>query len=299
MKKISIPAGVSRRVAMATLKTQKHSPTILFAVGIVGMGATVITACKATLKVEGVLDDHQTMVETIKTVEISERYSEKDRKQDLTKLHIRSAGRLSALYAPSVALGIISVAALTGSHKILSSRNAALTASYAAVDKAFKEYRTRVTEELGEDKDREFRYGVETETRMVEDKNGPKKKEVKVAGSGRHSMYARMFNEYNPNWNNHAEYNIAFLRLQQNWANDRLRSRGHLFLNEVYDQLGMDHSKEGAVVGWLWNQGTGDDYVDFGIWSDKSMEGTLNFVNGWENELLLDFNVDGTIWDKI
>lgn len=304
--KINLPDSVSRKVAMTVLKTKKHSPTILFTAGLVGMGATVVTACRSTLKLEGVLDRAQDDMETSKrlyaeTVQGTRSdYSEHDHKQDMLHIYIRTGFRVAKLYAPSVVLGGLSVAALTGSHKILTTRNAGLTAAYAALDKGFKEYRARVVDEYGEDKDREFRFGTDERTVTVEGKNGPKKTVQKKAsqGSGK-SIYARFFDENNKNWDQgNPEYRLAFIKLQQNWLNDRLRARGHVFLNEAYEALGFEHTPAGSQVGWLWG-GNGDDYIDFGMWADKNMEGTLSFMNGWESGVWLDFNVDGEIWKDI
>lgn len=295
---LSLPNSVTRAVAMTVLKTKKNSPTILFGAGIALGVATVVSSCKATLKLEALLDETKSNLEVAQTLDHAD-YSEKDRQRDVAVIYVQTAARVTKLYGPALILGTLSVAALTGSHRILNSRNAALTAAYTAIDKAFSEYRQRVTDEFGETKDRELRYGSDLKTVVIEDKNGPKKKSLKVAGEGSRSMYARIFDEHNQNWSPQPEYNIAFLRLQQNYANDRLRARGHLFLNEVYDLLGMDHTPAGSQVGWLWNKGSGDDFVDFGIWTDKSMRGTIDFLTGLENAVVLDFNVDGVIWERI
>jgi hypothetical protein len=74
-----------------------------------------------------------------------------------------------------------------------------------------------------------------------------------------------------------------------------LKARGHLFLNEVYDSLGMPRSEAGAVVGWI--MGAGDDYVNFGVLIDNDMC-IVDFFYA-DDEILLDFNVDGVIFDKI
>lgn len=299
--KINLPDSVSRKVAMTVLKTKKHSPTILFAAGVIGMGATVVSACRATLKVEAVLDEHEKKMLDIKTVEHAT-YSDSDRKRDMTVLYVRTCGQLTRLYAPSVALGFLSVAALTGSHRILTSRNAGLSAAYAALDKGFKEYRSRVVDEYGEDKDREFRFGVEEREVTIQDKNGPKKVKEKRAKTGdRLSVYARFFDENNVNWaQGNPEYRMAFLKLQQNWANDRLRSQGHLFLNELYEELGFEHTPAGSQVGWLYNHPEAkDEIVDFGLWSDENMQATIDFLSGFENGIWVDFNVDGEIWRNI
>lgn len=295
--RVHLPGAVTRTAASVALKANKNSPTILFGAGIVFGMATVVTACRATLKVEDVLVDHQKTVSDIKTV-VHENYNESDRRQDLMHVHIRTVGRLTKLYAPSLVLGVASVACLTKSHRILTSRNAALTAAYTAVDRMLREYRGRVQEELGEEREREIYYNVEKCDEDFVDSDGKlKTKQVKRA-QGTH-MYQKLFHQGNPNWNPNADYNIAFLRSVQNYCNDRLKARGHLMLNEVYEELGIPHTRAGTQVGWLWKKGSGDDYIDFGIWDDSQVDGTIAYMRGFEDEILLDFNVDGPIWDRI
>ena len=288
-----LPSGVSRKFARQILVAQKHSPTLLFGAGVIGVVASTVLACKATLKLEELLYETRDELNTVKHLEHS-KYSEDDRKKDITYVYVRTCVKLSKLYGPSIVIGSASVAALTGSHHILSKRNAALTAAYAAVQKSFDEYRGRVVEQLGEEKERELRYQVK-EVADGKDKEG-KKKTVKVA-SGSPSMYARFFDDNNRNWSPTSEYNILFLRCQQNYANDQLKARGHVFLNDVYDSLGMERSTEGAVVGWLWD-GTGDNFIDFGVFDSPACDGFFEFVQGRQG-VWLDFNVDGVVYDKI
>lgn len=112
---------------------------------------------------------------------------------------------------------------------------------------------------------------------------------------GRMSLgpYARFFNSSCPGWSKDPEMNKLFLKQIENYMNEKLRAQGYLFLNEVYDQLGMARSKVGQVVGWIYNpeNPTGDNHVDFDIYSDRNQD----FVNGIETDALLDFNVDGCI----
>jgi hypothetical protein len=222
-------------------------------------------------------------------------YSTAEFQKDRLYIYTRSTVSVCKLYAPALGLGAISVAALTGSHKILSGRNAALTAAYAAVEKGFAEYRGRVVEKYGEDEDREFRHGA-TDVTFKDEETGKVRKGRGVDDTLQPSMYARVFDETNRHFVRNPEYNIFFLRCQQNTANDMLKARGHLFLNEVYDLLGMERSPAGAVVGWV--DGYGDSYVDFGVF-DGNNPRTIDFVNGREGAVWLDFNVDGTIYDKI
>ena len=115
-----------------------------------------------------------------------------------------------------------------------------------------------------------------------------------------YSDYAKFFDEGCREWDKDPEYNLTFLKCQENYANDLLKSKGHLFLNEVYDMLGIPRTKAGQIVGWIYDEENpiGDNYVDFGIY-DVYKEANRNFVNGYERNILLDFNVDGDILSKI
>jgi hypothetical protein len=294
-----IPPAVSVKAARTLLVGKKHSPTILFGVGVVAGVASTVMACRATLKLEDALTEHLDKLAQANTLHedpTATNYSTADFQKDRLYIYTRSAVSVCKLYAPAVGLGAVSVAALTGSHKILNGRNAALTAAYAAVEKGFADYRGRVVEKYGEDEDREFRHGG-TDVTFKDEETGKTRKGRAVNDELSPSMYARVFDETNRHWQKSPEYNIFFLRCQQNTANDQLKARGHIFLNEVYDLLGMERSPAGAVVGWVY-EGNGDSYVDFGVFNGNSPT-TIDFVNGREGAVWLDFNVDGTIYDKI
>jgi hypothetical protein len=291
-----VPEAISRTVARNSLLLQKSSPQVLFGVGVVGMVGTTVLACRATLKMDTVLDEAKDKLETAKTLEHPE-YSEKDRGRDVSLIYFQTGVKVVKLYAPAVIVGGLSIAALTSSHRILTRRNAALTVAYSALDKGFREYRARVVDKYGEEEDQNFRYG--TRQVQIEDEDGKKKVVTRVATDVDPSIYARFFDSYSPSWSKEPEYNMIFLKCQQNYANDLLRSRGHVFLNEVYDMLGLPRSKAGAVVGWLLSpNGETDNFVNFGVFDGRDGP-ARDFVNGIEGSILLDFNVDGVIYDKI
>lgn len=294
-----IPVSVTRTISRQVLVAQKNSPTILFAAGVTGVITSTVLACRATLKMDEIISDVETKREMADRAarDFPAQYPERDYQQDLKVLKVQTAITVTKLYAPAIIIGTLSIAALAGSHNILSKRNAALTAAYAALDQGFREYRQRVEDEYGEDKEREFRYGITTDTIREQTEKGSKKSVVTRFGDGR-SPYGRLFNEANKHWTGIPEYDYAFLRGQQMMATDMLRSRGHLFLNEVYDNLGYPRTKAGAVVGWV-REGGGDGYVDFGIFDGENFDGVYDFMRGLEGELLLDFNVDGVIYDRI
>lgn len=307
MKTLAIKNAISK----ATIKLQKHSPEILVVTGVVGTVASTIMACKATTKVSTILEESKKEIDTIHEVaadeNMIEQYSEDDAKKDLTIVYAKTGVEIAKLYAPSVVLGVASIGCILTSHKIMRGRNVALAAAYTAVDKGFKEYRDRVVDRFGNEVDRELKYGLKAKkiTEVEIDEETGKEKKVKtnalvVENPTGYSDYARFFDEACPAWEKNSEYNLMFLRAQQQYANDLLQSRGHLFLNEVYDMLGIPRTKAGQVVGWVYSKTdpVGDNFVDFGIY-DIHRETNRDFVNGYERSILLDFNVDGNIWDLI
>ena len=289
------------------LKAIKHSPEILAGVGVVGVVGSLVMACKATTKLSDVLEESKEQLDKIKEVAADpayeEKYSQDDAKKDTTITYVQTAMKVTKLYAPSVILCASSLGCLLASNNILKKRNAALSAAYMTVDKSFKEYRKRVADRFGEEVEKEIRYNIKAEEITKVDENGNEVTEtVKVMDGtddpNSYSDYARFFDESCAAWQNDAEYNLTFLKAQQQYANDLLKARGRLFLNEVYRMLGIDETKAGQVVGWVYNPDnpTGDNFVDFGIYNMKR-ERVRAFVNGYEPNILLDFNVDGVIWN--
>lgn len=297
----AIKTAVTSTAGLKVLAAKKHSPHILFGAGVVGIVGTAVLASRATLKLDGVIKDFendQARIQKART-DMPEKYAESTAKSDGVIIRAQLVKKICMLYWPAVGLGCVSIAALTGSHMILTRRNTSLVAAYTAVDTAFKKYRGRVVSEYGEDKDRELMFGTQSREVYSEKKNGePKVETVKSYGDGL-SPYAVEFDSTNLNWQQHPSYNAFFLRMVQNHANDQLRSKGHLFLNDVYRELGLDDTEEGAVVGWLWGSKDSDGYVDFGIWEDGNLEKFREFMQGKNGSLMLDFNVDGVIFDQI
>ena len=286
---------------------KKHSPEILAAVGVVGVVTGAVMACKATTKLSEVLEETKESIDKIKEVEqdpkYEDRYSEEDAKKDLAIVYVQSGVKIVKLYLPALVVGGASLGCLLASNNILRKRNAAISAAYMTVDKSFKEYRKRVVDRFGEEVEKEIRYGIKAQQieETVVDENGNETtvvSEVKAVDPNLYSDYARFFDESCAAWQNDPEYNLMFLKAQQQYANDLLKARGRLFLNEVYRMLGIDETKAGQVVGWVYDAEcpVGDNFVDFGIY-DMRKERVRAFVNGYEPNILLDFNVDGNIWD--
>jgi hypothetical protein len=296
-----LPASVATKFGRPLLHLKKSSPKLMFAGGIVAGLSSTVLACRATLKVSDVLAGAEELKEKAQVLHDAdpEGYDIKAFSKDLTVIKVKTILTLTKMYSPAAGLAVISVALLTGSHVTLTKRNASLSAAYASVDQAFSKYRERVRDQLGDEVDRDLRYGTRVVSETVEGDDGKKKvvKKTRV-GEGEPSQYARFFDELCPDFKRNPEYNMIFLKAQQNFLNDMLQARGHVFLNEVYDALGIPRTGAGAVVGWVHGKG-GDDYIDFGIFDDKTNERVRDFVNGREDAILLDFNVDGEIYRLI
>jgi hypothetical protein len=284
---------VTSKAARQLLIAQKHSPVLLFGAGVVGVTATVVLACKGTLKLEETLVHHQKNMESLS--EVKGRMTEEEAVKTKALIYTKTVMEIGKLYAPAVIIGVVSIGCLTGSHVVLTKRNAGLTAAYAALEKGFNEYRKRIADEFGEDKEREFRYDTISVTETNE--KGERVTLPRVNPDGPLSPYAKIFDEHSSSWNNDPTYNLVFLRAMQQIMTDRLRAKGHLFLNEVYDDLGLERTPAGQVVGWV--LGNGDDYVDFGIFNSEMEPEHLAFFTGRENAIWLDFNVDGLVYKLI
>ena len=305
----------SKLVNNTKLKLRKNSPEILVVTGIVGVVVSTVMACRATRKANDILDEH---VDKMEEVNYSEADAEKagevyDRKKETTKVYIHTGTNLVKTYAPSAILGTLSVGCILKSHRILKSRNVALAAAYNTIDKAYKKYRERVIEELGEAADRRFRLGMQEETVEVveKDEKGKEKKVKKTVEvvpadfDGTCSPYARIFDEFSKKWDDDPEYNKMFLISTQNYANDYLKAHGFLFLNQVYEWLGFPRTQAGQLAGWVYDPkgGEGDNFVDFGIRQiyKRAAAGSVSdkmWVNDLEPSTLLDFNIDGDIMEK-
>ena len=281
---------VTRLAGRAGLVLSKHAPTILTAAGTAGFIGTTILASKATLKVEDTVAEETALLVKVHEAHEAGKLEDKDALHDKVILYTRMTTKLAKLYAPALILGAASIVSLATGHGIMLKRNASLAAAYAAVDQAFKTYKKKIESKFGKEAVLDALVSTPQEDLTKDEMT----LEAVTAVDGV-SPYGVIFDEDNINWS--ADEDLAKLHLdcQQQYANDILQTRGHIFLNEVYKMLGFPHTPAGAVTGWV--KGQGDDFVDFNIF-DGMFEGedkNGRTVTKWA----LDFNVDGVMWDKI
>ena len=287
-----------RAINRGALVVKKHSPEILLGLGLTGIVVAAVMAAKATLKAPAIVEG---VKENLKTIDEGDAAPE-EKQQAVGLTYIYAGLDFAKLYGPSVGIGVLSIASILSSHGIMKRREVGLIAGYNLLAEGFAAYRKRVVEELGPDVDRNYRLGIyesSTNEKVVNEDGTVTKQKAKVmtVKDKTTSGFAKFFDEYSTQWQKSAETNLYFLRLQQNHANDMLRARGHVFLNEVYDMLGLPRTKEGSIYGWVMN-GDGTTVIDFGIYNIENPAGRA-FVNGYEKAILLDFNVTGIIWDLI
>lgn len=286
-------------------KLKKHSPEILMAAGVVGTVVSAVAACKATTKIDSILNETKEQLDKIHEYsdnpDMADKYDARDAKKDTAIVYAHAGVKLAKLYAPAVGLGVLSLSSIMASHNILKKRNMAVSAAFAAATTEFKEYRNRVVERFGKEVDHQLRYNIrnaEVEETVTDEKGKEKKvKKTIEAADPNASDYIKYFTKTNPNWENNPEYIEMFMRAQQNYANDRLKAVGHLTLNEVYEMLGMRATKAGMVVGWIYDldHPSGDNFVEF----DVKKVHLMNERGDYDEAYAVDFNADGNIYDKM
>lgn len=313
MKFNELTSMATRAIHKAGFQLKKHSPEILVVTGIVGTVASTVLACKATTKLHAVLDDTKEKIDMfhqgaedgqVKSVVDGEivvvNYTEEDCTRDISLTYAKTGVEIAKLYGPAVVVGAASIASILVGYNILHKRTLAYAAAYTAADTTLKEYRGRVIERFGEKLDKELLYNIKTkeieETVVNEDGSETTvKKTVEVAESvPAQGFYSFCFDETADGWVRDAERNKYFLKVQQDYANELLRARGYVFLNEVLDMLGIQRTPAGQSVGWVLNSEKGDGYIDFGVF-DIRCEANRRFVNCLEKSVWLNFNVDGDI----
>lgn len=308
MTKVKVGAN---KVAFAA---KKNAPTIAVIFGIVSVTGAIVTACKATTKVSKVIDEAKDDIDKVHKCEeagevtiyadnepTTTPYTEEDKKKDLTIIYTQTALKVVRTYAIPVILYTVGVASIIWSHTTMLKRNSALAAALATAIAANNEYRQRVIDKFGKEVDDELRLGLKArDCEKIEiDENGNEtrtKETINTVNLSNCSEYARYFDSSCNGWDINEDYCHMFLNAQETYANNLLQANGYLFLNEVYEMLGIPKTKAGQVVGWVWDPSgkSGDNFVSFGIRDVHRDDG----MGGYEEVIVLDFNVDGNIWDK-
>lgn len=288
----------------AQLTVRKHSPEILMVAGVIGTVAGAVMACKETLELEDVLDEcKQEKMELEEQYAICEEYSEDALKKDQVKLTIKQVAKIVKLYAPSVIMEATSIGVIFASNDIMRKRNASMAAAYATLNSMYKRYRQNVIESYGEEVDNDMRFGVKHEKVTEIDEDGNKVKiDARIVDLDNTALaisdYSRFFQMGCKGFDaSSGRYNLLYLKGIQAMFNNKLIADGYVMLNDVYRELGFDTIPEGWSIGWVYDEANpiGDNYIDFGLYEARNKN--QRAVNDWEPVILMDFNVDGNLYE--
>lgn len=276
----------------------KHAPTILTGAGTVGLVGTAVLASRATLTYkELIADEVMVITDGPELIKRNEHYTEEEFRKDRIVCYSRIVTKTVKHYAPTIALGVASIAAFWWSHSIQSKRIAGLAAAYAALDTSYRKYKKSVASVIGEESMKKVEEKILDDVVFTDEPFEYDKMAESVIPE--YSPYARIIDETSSVWDRSDDITELNIHAQLNYMNDILRTRGYLFLSDVYDALGIPRTPASQVVGWLWKKGDGDHYVSFGdieghriqFWDDSRRLTVANY--------LLDFNVDGEIVNEI
>ena len=305
----------------AKLWLKNNSPTIMVVGGVIGIGVGVVMACNATLKADAILDEIEAEVDKVnhvREITTEDQYLEQDYQKDLSIVYAKGGAKLAKLYAPAAIILVGSIILILGGHKILMNRHLALAAAYETLNVGYNNYRNRVREDLGEDKDRKYAYGLREEVvgteEFVDDKGKKHKQKIKAQiPSTLASPYAFYWDNTCDGWDSNPYYNETYLIGKQADWNRKLAQRwkinGAVSLAEIKADLGVliydgidgkhltrpgDH-----MIGWVYDPNykpedhNGKDQIDFGIFSPKNSDA----INGSEPVYILEPNVQGQLVD--
>ena len=292
------------------LFAKAHAPEILVGSGIAGFGATVYSACKATAKAHDIMDDRDSAIG-----EIEDAFMPADQKEEAIEMTQKAAKRqIVKAYIPSATMGLASTALILGGFGMINNRLVATAAAYKALETGFDRYRENVRGEFGDETDWRMLNSISKEdmekaqeerdlNRAIEADNRRKALHHKKKYTAYQQIYSQIFDQYSDRWQRKwtPDQVMSYLRQKQREANDILRIRKHIFVNEVYDLLGLQRTAEGQVVGWIITKDNPNSYVDFGLDAipPEKIRELYSVERNEDIQIRLNFNPDGLIYTLI
>jgi Family of unknown function (DUF6353) len=294
---MNISAVSNRALGSTQFFLKKHGPTILTCAGVAGFAGAMVLYGKAELKAQEPRMKLRAQIDEIAAKELSEDYTKRDQQQEAGRFYLVESLKILKIYAPAIGVGALSAACIFSSHSIMKERQASIAAAYFAMTEAYQAYRKRVADAIGAEKEKELYKAPRKKIEVMGENELPC--EIDDPEDRDPSPYSKVFSrQTSSHFDNTPEYNLFMLRGWERMANDRLSSRGYIFLNEVYESCGLPWTREGQIVGWV-RDGDGDCFVSFGL-SDIDEEEEKAYLEGYtDGAIRLDFNVDGPILNAL
>ena len=295
---MDIKSMIISKASRAGLVLKKNSPAILTGVGVVAGVAATGFAVYSTLKLDGVVTEHNIRVQRIEKnyrkaqdPDTDIVISDDDYKHQIIQQHVWLGLSVTELYLPSIAFTAVAIACTLSAHNILSKRNAALTATVSMLAEKLADYRARVVEKYGAEVDRELYHGIEEVETTDSDGKTHTEKEAQDNIPG----FSRFFDEYSVYWDRDPGLNVAHVRATLTNLNQELMAKGHVFLNDAYRALGLSDTPAGSVMGWIYDKEHPDTVIDFGTNLGTNTDDPWDFVHDcpWDGKMgiKLEFNV--------
>jgi len=293
--------------------TIQHSPEILLGTSIAaGVGATV-TGCIAMTKMDAINAKHREILDTFHRGTNDEDKETPEYKRAITKEYGRYGLDIAKTWAPCVGLTLLSGTAALGSFKIVNKRLMMAETAFVGVTKAFERYRDNVIEDQGLEKDQYYATnGALKKKQELIAKGKYKEKEVPVSKDPNvmcndltrvDDIFHYYFTEDTVKGGNYSRnpfYNMRLLCQTQTMFDDRLKNDGIVFLDDIYQYLGLDmktllaERAQDRTYGWVLDCYTedgmpNDQHVLFGIYEYNDTQHRL-FRSGEINDVMLHFN---------
>lgn len=307
--------SVARKAAGGSgLFLKAHAPEIMVGGGVAGFVVTVISACKATGKAHEILEAKEEALTANDRCYQEKTLNAGEYEENAKIINRNAKWALIKAYTPTATGLAVSVILVLGGYRMINGRLVKTAAAYKILEDGFGRYRENVRDEFGEETDWRMLNSIRPErleaaekereaNREAEADRKRKKRNREKRRTAHQEVYSKFFDQYSDRWRRSwtPEQVWEYLRQKQREANDMLSIRKHIFLNEVYDLLGLDRTEEGAVVGWILTKNNPDSHVDFGLDSMPD-EARRKFLSAERNEdikIWLHFNPDGLIYNLI
>lgn len=214
-------------VKQAEKFTADHSPQILTAIGVAGTISTAVLTGKATIKAVRLMDARQRELDAAGTTHVID-FKEK-------------VANTWKLYVPPVAAGVLTVASIITATQIGTRRAAAMASAVVISEKAFGEYKEKVLEKMGENKERAVRDDI-AQDRV---RNNPVTETTIYAARGTGKDLC-----YEPYTGRYFLSGMEDIKKAQNDLNYQVLNNYYASMSDFYDLLGLDRTKLSDDMGW-------------------------------------------------
>lgn len=209
----------------------KNSPTILTGLSVGGLLTTAIFASRATVKAVRIIDEEMNYRMESAVYSTSE----------VPPLSLKETIKLTwKEYIPAACFGAVTIACIIGSNSISQRRNAALATVYGLTETAFREYKEKVVETIGKNKELKVRDDISSDHIK---RNPVSTNEVIITGKGNVLCYDTLSGRY---------FKSDIERIRRSISDLRIRMVNEMFVtvNDWYEELGLTAIDLGNQMGW-------------------------------------------------